>query len=159
MRIVPVLLFIFLLFLSGCVETREAELKEYYLSLMGESENWKLEGYEIEITKETFMAGNGFLNMKNREKYITDSFSVEVHAVIDNVDTVIQKNGVSGAGVNIAFENTGEIVEDTYLDAKGNPITLEDISNVYVVLEWWDLDQKKKMKEIIDLYKPTGDIT
>lgn len=150
-KLLIILLFLFLV--AGCTDNNNANLKDYYLSLMGEGQHWRVKGYEIEITGDSFMAGNGFLDMKNEDSYMTDSFDIEVRAVIDNIDQVIQKSDRKGETINIAAENTGEIMEDRYVDQEGNPITLEDIKKVYLVLKWHDLEKKKNLQERINLYQ------
>ncbi len=127
-------------------------LKDYYLSLMGESQHWRVKGYEIELTEDSFSAGNGFLDMKNEDSFMTNSFDVEVRAVIGNVDQIIQKVDRSGKTINIAVENTGKIKGSSYLDQQGNPITLKDIKEVYLVLKWHDFKKKKDLQERIELY-------
>lgn len=150
-RLVFIPIFLSLFIVAGCIDDNE-NLKDYYLSLVGEGQHWRVKGYEIEISKDSFIAGNGFLDMKNVDSFMTNSFDIEVRAVIGDVDQVIQKIDRTGEIINIAVENTGKIKGDSYVDQEGNPITLEDIKKVYLVLKWHDLDKKKDLRERIDLY-------
>ena len=150
-RMVFIPIFLSLFIVAGCIDDNE-NLKDYYLSLVGEGQHWRVKGYEIEISKDSFIAGNGFLDMKNVDSFMTNSFDIEVRAVIGDVDQVIQKIDRTGEIINIAVENTGKIKGDSYVDQEGNPITLEDIKKVYLVLKWHDLDKKKNLRERIDLY-------
>ncbi|MFD2630208.1 hypothetical protein [Oceanobacillus kapialis] len=147
--IISLLLLLFIT--AGCTD-ESAKPKDYYLSLVGESQHWRIKGYEIELSEDSFMAGNGFLDMKNEDKYMTNSFDIEVRAVINDVDQIIQKSKWAGENIDIAVENTGKILEKSYVDKQGNPITLEDIKKVYLVLKWHDIKNRKEQQEQIELY-------
>lgn len=151
LSIVSLLFFLFIL--TGCNNQETAD--NYYLSLKGESEHWNLNGYEIEMTQEEFKAGNGTLYMKNENEYKTDSFHFDTHAIINNNDITIQSGSVTGLGIDIAEETTGTIKGRTYLNKNGDPITLEEINDIYMIVEWWDMNKSKHVKERIDLYSKT----
>ncbi|WP_078380031.1 hypothetical protein [Sutcliffiella halmapala] len=135
--------------LSGC--NGQKSDNNYYLLLMGESENWNLSGYEIVITPEEFKAGYGTLNMKNENEYITDSFHFVTYVVINDEDTVVHSGSETGE-MNIAEKTTGAIEGKTYLNENGDSIKLNEISEIYVVVEWWDIGKSESVKERIDLY-------
>ncbi|WP_164670155.1 hypothetical protein [Virgibacillus doumboii] len=147
------LLSLLILILAGCNAQKNDD--NYFLSLTGESDSWKLNRYEIVITPEEFKLGNGTLTMKNHEEYKTDSFHFTTHAVINNEDRTIHTSSVTGMGIDIAEETTGTI------EGKGeNSITLDDISDVYMIVEWWDVNKEENVKERINLYnKPEGNDT
>lgn len=84
-----------LVFILSACNNQQLET-DYYLSLMGESESWELIGYEIMLTSGGMKAGNGKLIMKDENEYITDSFSFNMHAVINGVDNRIHAGSVSG---------------------------------------------------------------
>ncbi|OZU87121.1 hypothetical protein CIL03_18215 [Virgibacillus indicus] len=151
LSIVP-LLFL-LLIQSGCNNQETAY--NYYLALKGESDNWNLNGYEIEMTQEKFKAGNGTLKMKSENEYKTDSFHFNTHAVINNEDITIHSGSDTGLGIDIAEETTGTIEAATYLNKNGDPITLDEISDIYIIVEWWDRNKSKNVKERINLYRKT----
>lgn len=120
---------------------------------MGESQTWNLTGYEVMITPENFKAGNGTLIMKSADEYITDSFQFKTHAVIFGEDTVVHAGAASGAEINIAKKTIGAIEGGAYLNKNADPITLKNISEIYMIVEWWDMGKNKSVKERIDLYK------
>jgi hypothetical protein len=138
--------------ISGCKNTEKTVINNYYLSLTGESETWEVKSYKVEITPEVFNAGNGTLIMKSPAKYNTDFLSIKVFAVIDNEDTVIQAKQVKGSGIELTQLNTGAIKGGTYLDENGKAITLENISHIYMIVEWQDVIKDKRMKEKIELF-------
>jgi hypothetical protein len=133
--------------LPGCNAQKGGN--HYYLLLMGESESWNLTGYEIVITPEDVKAGFGNLRMKNVNEYMTDFFHFEAHVVIDSDDSVVHTNSAAGE-MNIAEYTTGAI-EGPYINKNGDFVTLEDINEIYVVVEWWDISKNESMKERIDL--------
>lgn len=134
--------------LSGCNAQKSGNT--YYLLLMGESESWNLTGYEIVITPEDFKAGFGTLKMKNVNTYMTDFFHFETHVVIENDDSVVHTDSVTGE-TNIAKYTTGAIA-GPYINKNGDFITLKDIHEIYVVVEWWDTSKNESIKERIDLF-------
>ncbi len=148
-RIFYMLFLLLVVLLSGC-NGNEKAVSKYYLSLVGESQNWNLTGYEVVITPESFKAGNGTLHMKNGNKSIVDSFYFETHVVINDNDVVLHTGAVTGAGIDIAEESTGAIEGGTYLNEDGTPITLNEINNIYMIVEWWS--KSESAKERIDLY-------
>lgn len=54
-----------LLFILFACQKQQLEMN-YYLSLLGESEIWKLTGYEIMLTSDEIKIGNGKLIMKEK---------------------------------------------------------------------------------------------
>lgn len=134
--------------LSGCNAQKSGNT--YYLLLMGESESWNLTGYEIVITPEDFKAGFGTLKMKNVNTYMTDFFHFETHVVIESDDSVVHTGSVTGE-TNIAEYTTGAIA-GPYINKNGDFVTLEDINEIYVVVEWWDISKNESIKERIDLF-------
>lgn len=155
------LLFLSLVILfSGCSGKGNSVIKHSYLSLMGESQSWNLIGYEVVITPENFKIGNGTLSRKNVNEYTADSFHFETHAVINGEDLTVHSGSASGVGIDIAEETTGAIEGETYLNEDGDPITLNDVSNIYMIVEWWDTGKSESVKERIDLYiKPDKEQT
>ncbi|WP_223702123.1 hypothetical protein [Sutcliffiella deserti] len=144
------LMLISLIILSGCIH--EETNKRDHLVLNGESENWNLNGYEVEISAENFKAGNGILQMKNQNEYKSDFFQFRTYAAISNQDTLVHSGSVSGDSINIAEKSIGTIEGGAYLNEEGVQITLGDISEIYMIVEWWDTSEKENVKERIDLY-------
>lgn len=145
-------LVLFILILSGCNSNEKLVINQYYLSLMGESQTWNLTGYEVVITSENFKVGNGTLNMKNANEYITDAFQFKTHAVINGKDIVVHSGSATGAGIDIAKKPIGAIKGGPYLNKNGDPITVNAVRDIYMIVEWWDKDKSKSVKERIDLY-------
>lgn len=139
--------------LSGCNSDEKAVMDDYNLSLNGESENWRLTEYEVAFTSEDFKAGNGILNMKNQNEYSTKSFQFDTHAIINGEDFSVHSGSITGDGnvIDIAEEVTGTIETGAYLDKEGNPITIDQVNDIYMDVVWWDLDKNEKVKEKIDL--------
>ncbi|MFD2132421.1 hypothetical protein ACFSKI_14540 [Pseudogracilibacillus auburnensis] len=152
-RCIP--LFLIIILLSSC--TNQQREGVYFLSLMGESENWNVTGYEILITPDEFKAGHGILKMKSKQEYITNFFHFETHVVINNEDLVIHSGSTSGLDIDIAEEFIGTIEGGAYFNDNGKPISPNDISEIYMIVEWWDSSNHVDVKERIDLYSSPED--
>lgn len=136
--------------LVGC--SSESVKHHYYLLLMGESENWYVKDYEIEFNPETYRAGNGMVFWKGDDALETDSFQVSAYASINEEDHIIHSTSFSGTST-IKEHATGGI-EGEFLNSKeDHSISLDDIENIYIVIEWWDQDQKKNVSEQINMYQ------
>ncbi|MGP4070789.1 hypothetical protein [Halobacillus sp. B29] len=142
------------LLLSGCDSNDKPMKNNYYLSLSGESEHWEVDSYDIEIKPDTFKAGNGSLTMKNKTENSADFFNIEVYAVIDNEDKLVQAKSVKGSELDITQMTTGATGGGTFLEVNGVPISLENVSDIYMSIEWQD--KSKTMEEKIDLYNQEG---
>lgn len=95
--------------------------------------------------------GNGTLDMKGSSEYKTDYFYFKVHAVINGDDTVIQAKKVTGSETDVSQMNIGTVEGDAPLNKDGETIRIDDISDVYMTIEWKDMSQGKKIKERINL--------
>lgn len=138
--------------LVGCND--ENENNNYYLSFMDESKSWMLKGYEIVITPKTFMAGNGILSMKGKDEYYTDYINIVVYAVINDEERSIHSyTSFGNTDMNIAQKNIGKIDGSNYINKDGKPITLGNISEIYMVIQWRDKEQKRVIEERISLYQ------
>ncbi|SDI66624.1 hypothetical protein [Alteribacillus bidgolensis] len=123
----------------------------YYLTLMGDSSTWEIHNYQLKIMPERLIAGDGELHMKDTDEFQSEFFSFDVYAVINNEDRKIQGKSVSGH-VNMADMTTGRVEGGTYFNNKGQPITLEDVNEIYAVVEWYDPSKEKQVSEKIVLY-------
>lgn len=137
--------------ISGC-NNSENTIKSEHLSLNGESENWIVNSYEITITKDSLKAGEGTLMMKSKIK--SDYLHIKVHAVINDEDQVIQEKAltVTGGNQDIAKIQTGSI-EGSYFNKEGEAINLDDIKNIYMVVEWRDPGSGDIVEEKIELHE------
>ncbi|WP_430787675.1 hypothetical protein VBD025_17085 [Virgibacillus flavescens] len=140
----------FIFFLTGCNSNDKMIENNYYLSLSGESENWKVNTYEIIIKPDMFKVGDAKLTMKNKTEYSTTSFNIRVHAVIGNQDMVVQGKTVTGSETDITQTTSGATKSGAYFNKSGEPISIKDISDVYMIIEWQD--ENKRMKEKVDLF-------
>lgn len=147
-------LLLVLLLLSGCNNSEKTVINNYYLSLSGESESWKVDSYEVLIKPETFDVGNGNLTMKNKTEYRSDYLSIGVYAVIHNEDTVIQRSTVTGSELDISQTSMGASEGGTLINKNGEPVSLENISDIYMMIEWQDNDKKKEEK--VNLFNKEG---
>ncbi|WP_051239851.1 hypothetical protein [Pontibacillus halophilus] len=139
-----------ILLLAGCDRNDNTMRNNYYLSLSGESKNWKVDSYEVVMKPDTFKVGNGRLSMKNQTEYSTDFLSLEVYAVIDNQDRVVQEKSVKGTVSDITQITMGTIEGGNFITENEAPISLEHISDIYMMIEWKDKRETKEEK--IELY-------
>lgn len=142
-------LILFLLMLTAC-NNKETETN-YYLSLSGESEHWKLDGYEIMITPEDYKAGNGILTMKNTDEHMANFLSFDTYAVVGGEEHRLHGHSVSGEA-DIAKQNTGKV--DGEEQALKEPTKIDEI---YAVIRWNDQDTDVDKEERIDLYNKSID--
>ena len=138
------LLLIFMVISCGCNQQTDYS-EATILELAGESDTWELNGYEIKLTAYYFEAGNGILTMKNTTDYLSNSFSYEVYARIDDEDLLIHQHHSSGAPVNIALKEIGSIKGDELFIKEG---TLNDVSDIYMKIEWEDFKGHSRVEQI-----------
>lgn len=135
---------IFLLVVLSACKNEEAETN-YFLSLSGESDHWKLDGYEIVMTPEESKAGFGTLRMKGEDEHMADFFSYHVYIVVDGEENSLHSGSVSG-GTDIAEQTTGTI------ENEGENFTeFPEVDEIYMVVNWND-DTNGDQEERIDLY-------
>ncbi|MEI2356694.1 hypothetical protein [Mesobacillus zeae] len=146
-------LVLFILLLSGCNSNEKSVIDHYYLSLSGESENWEVKSYKLELSPDVFNVGNGTITMKNQTMYTTDFIDIKVHAIINNENEVIQSKKIIGDNTEINKMTIGAIEGKVeFVDKNGIPITLENISDIYIEIEWQAVNEKQRMQEKIDIY-------
>lgn len=141
--------------LSACgnadMEEQNNEPKTKEITLMGESENWIVNSYQVSLMSDLLKAGDGIIDKKGNSEYKTDYFYFEVHAVINGEDTVIQAKEITGSKTDVAQINTGTIEGDAPLNKDGETIKMDDVGNIYMTIEWKDISNDTKVKERIDL--------
>ncbi|KAA0547085.1 hypothetical protein FZW96_13975 [Bacillus sp. BGMRC 2118] len=120
--------------------------------LVGESENWRVEGYELELTPEKLKVGNGIIINKYNRDYKTDYFSFHTHVVISAQDEIVHSGSVSGDMVHFEEKSTGTIEGETLLNGRGKSISLNDISEMYMVISWRDVEKGYDKEERINLF-------
>lgn len=52
---------------------------------------------------------------------------------------------------DIAIKELWTIENGAYLDQEGTPITIEQLDDMYMNVEWWDAGENKKRNETIEL--------
>lgn len=52
---------------------------------------------------------------------------------------------------DIAIKELGTIETGAYLDQEGTPITIDQLDDMYMNVEWWDAGENKKRNETIEL--------
>ncbi|CQR46808.1 hypothetical protein BN1058_01083 [Paraliobacillus sp. PM-2] len=144
MKQVLISLTFLLVILSAC--NHEQTENNYYFSLSGESDHWKLAGYEIVMLDEEYKAGYGRLSMKGENKHMADFFSFSVYAVVDGAERSLHSGSVSGEA-DIANQRTGTI------ESEGeNIMQFCEIDQIYMVVSWNDDETEGDQEERIVLY-------
>ncbi|WP_407270215.1 hypothetical protein [Radiobacillus sp. PE A8.2] len=134
--------------MSGC--NNQNITPDYHLPLSGNSNHWQVSGYEMSITPEEFKIDNGTISFKNERR--TDSFSFNTHAIINGTDETIHHKSVTAMTASITEESTGGIESVVFKNNNGEPITLEDVNEVYMIVSWRDIQSEKNINERITLY-------
>jgi len=119
----------------------------YYLSLSGESDHWKLDGYEILMSPDEFKAGYGTLTMKGEDKHMADFFSFHVYTVVDGEENSLHSGSVSGE-TDIAKQTTGTIKGE----GGENLTKFLEVNEIYMDVRWNDNDTDGDQEERIVLY-------
>ncbi|WP_143561054.1 hypothetical protein [Sporosarcina sp. P3] len=131
---------------------QDTKNEHHYLKLSGESSHWKLNDYEIEITPKIMSSGNGKLYFKPTDNnYVTEYYDFGMRAIINNEETTLQKQVVSGPEDFKGGINTGSVEGPAFFTKTRNPIMLEDVNEIYAVIKWEDNDGKMQ-EETISLY-------
>lgn len=148
MKKLLITLSVFAIMLVGCsreenVEQVELEKHKEEQSITyifnGESITWELNNYEITFSTDLMEVGNGIISMKNDNNYLSDYLSYKVYATIDNKEEVLQKHISTGEVVNeISTINLGSVSGSPLINSKGEMISFDDLSNIYMVINWND---------------------
>ncbi|WP_432360441.1 hypothetical protein [Sporosarcina sp. UB5] len=151
----PLLVFIicilvaFIMYLNG----RDNPNDFYYLQLSGESSHWKLTDYQIEITPDNMSSGNGKLYFKSKNgNYTTQYYAFKMRAIINNEETSLHGQIVSGPEDFKTGVNVGSYKGPTLITKSGDPITLKDVDEIYAVIQWEEKGNGKTREETISLY-------
>lgn len=155
-KAIPCILGLFFLFLlSGCNQNEGSAENNYYLSLTAEGETWQVDGYEIFITPHKLKAGDGMLMLKTTPAFEVNYLGIEVHAIIGDEDRIIQTQQVTEREMDVAEVTTGAIEGELPLKG-GEPITLQDVSDIYMIIEWENINKDEITRERIDLVSNAG---
>ena len=105
----------------------------------GESNAWELNNYEISFSTDLMEVGNGTISMKNDNNYLSDYLSYKVYATIEDKEEILQKHISTGEVMNeISTINLGSISGSPLINSEGEVISLDDLSNIYMVINWND---------------------
>jgi hypothetical protein len=142
-------------------QLKTMQRKQTSRTYVGESENWKLESYKIEASPLKFRTYKGTLSMKNTDNFPVNYFKVETHLVIrGNQDVYLFERAFSRSDKNLLEEemdltkqSTGEVIFDgpLILYNETEPVLLEDITEVYLNIEWQGINEENINSEKIIL--------
>lgn len=145
---------IFLLVILPACDSEETDSNKetntnYYFSLSGESDHWKMNGYEIIITPEGYKVGNGKLTMKNEDEYEAEFFDLDIYSVVDGEKNSLHGRSISSEGTDIAEQTIGATEGED--DALTDPAEIDEI---HAVISWNEeySDVKEDQKETLVLY-------
>lgn len=156
MSIRSLLLFTFLVLIVALIifkfPPKEVTKNSHYFRLMGESQSWKLEEYQVKMTPKTLESGNGKLTYKSDpEGFATHFFEFNVYAIVNNQDKIIQHKSVTGPA-SYGKEITTGSIKGPILTQNEKPIKARDLRKIYAVIKWGN-NKDKIQKERILLYK------
>lgn len=126
----------------------------------GESENWKVENFGIEIIFDRFRTIEGTLSMKNQTEFLADYLDVKFEIKIKGKNTKVYHSKTLSSDVpytlnsdlNLAENTTGKISWLMNLTNKdGEPVKFEDIEQISLLVQWKGQNEKVFMVERIEL--------
>ncbi|NGP45386.1 hypothetical protein G4V62_10625 [Bacillaceae bacterium SIJ1] len=130
--------------LVGCTGKGE-DVNHYYLSFIGESETWKVSEYTMTLTPEMQKLGEGTLMMKGQSDYPSDWFHMQVFALVNGEEQVLQTKSVSAPDNNDISQMTIGAVEGE------RSLSIDEMNRLYITVEWNDMETGENMKETIAL--------
>lgn len=161
MKKVLITLTVFAIMLVGCsgeenMEQVESEKHKEEQSITnifnGESNTWELNNYEITFSTDLMEVGNGMISMKNN--HLSNYLSYKVYATIDNKEEVLQTHISTGKVVNkTSTINLGSVSSSPLINSRGERISFDDLSNIYMVINWNDSNEDYREEKIyFELY-------
>lgn len=145
------ILTISILFVSGCKMNNESNAEGLLLTLTGESETWDLSGYEVSLSKDSFKIGHGTLFMRKQQEYLTNLFSYKTYIVMNTKKFLVHSGSRTGEALDIQRRDIGLIESEPYYSTNTDLEEFEDITEIYMEVEWMD-HNNVKVKETINLY-------
>lgn len=126
----------------------------------GESETWKVGNVKIN-TDEHLNISDSKIYMKNENEYLADYFKLSFHVVIKNIpkrESRIHEYELDADNLPVLWEDdfldisemdTGDS-SPIYLTNFGKPVTINDIKQVYIDVQWkGENDNKLEEEKII----------
>ena len=161
MKKVLITLTVFAIMLVGCsgeenmeqVESEEHKEEQSITNIFnGESNTWELNNYEITFSTDLMEVGNGMISMKNN--HLSNYLSYKVYATIDNKEEVLQTHISTGKVVNkTSTINLGSVSSSPLINSRGERISFDDLSNIYMVINWNDSNEDYREEKIyFELY-------
>ncbi|SEQ98959.1 hypothetical protein [Piscibacillus halophilus] len=122
----------------------------YVFNLDGESENWDLNQYQIELVPTNQTTGGGMLHHTGDDGPIVDSLNFRAMAMIDGVEVTLQSNSVHEP-IDVS-EVRIDLVNNSLFKPNGDPVMFDDIEKIYAVVEWLD-SSGEYQEERLELYE------
>ncbi|MFC4323275.1 YcxB family protein [Litchfieldia salsa] len=127
----------------------------------GESEHWRIVNYTVKATPALFRTFEGRMYMKGQEMYQAAHFQKEFFIVFKGKgpiplhDYVIAEANpeVKPEELEISEEPTGEYYgeHESYKNIQGDPVSIQDIEEVYAIVQWRGKDEEKMHEEKVTL--------
>ncbi|KAB8126000.1 YcxB family protein [Gracilibacillus oryzae] len=126
----------------------------------GEGEYWKIEDYRVKVSPILFRTYEGIMHMKDQDTYHADYLMTEFHVVFKwgkdmKIHREHRSSKIKGDNLNeldISSKSTGEFPNNREeLDENGDPVTFEDIEEIYVIIQWKGENQDDLFEEKITL--------
>ncbi len=144
LKITILLTLITVVFLNACVANEdETKQKENRINLNSEGEFWTLSGYNLEITEDSLVMGDGELTYLTRDLE-TDYLSFKLIGIIDNEKVILHEiKIICTTGQNFNTINTGTAKAEIPKNKNNKVITLKDIDELHGLVEWNSADNQR----------------
>lgn len=128
----------------------------------GESTHWKVVDYKIQANPVWFRTYAGKMYMKGQDIFEAEYFKVEVSVIFDhNKEIRLHKEEFSAEypdrtnpeELEISEQSTGEFPaeQESYRNKDGNPVSIEDINQVFMLVQWKGKNESELEEEKIIL--------
>jgi hypothetical protein len=113
----------------------------------GEGKHWKVVGYKIQANPSLFHTYAGKLYMKGQDVFQADYFKIEVYIMFDDKKEIRLHQEEFSAEypdrakpeeLEISEQSTGDFPaqHESYRNKNGNPVSIEVINQVFVLVQW-----------------------
>ncbi|MBS3678805.1 hypothetical protein KGF86_01110 [Ornithinibacillus massiliensis] len=128
----------------------------------GESTHWKVVDYKIQANPVLFRTYAGRMYMKEQDVFEADYFNVEVYVIFDDNEEIRLHKEVfladyqdraKSVELDISEQSTGEFAanQESYRNKSGNPVSIEDINEVFILVQWKGKNENELEEEKIIL--------
>lgn len=122
----------------------------YVYNLDGNSDNWELNQYQVELVPTNHTAGGGTLHHIGDDGPVVDTLNFRTAAIIDGTEVTLQTESVhepiDASEVRIGF------ADNNLFKPNGDPVMFHDLEEIFVEIEWMD-SKGNYQEERLDLYK------